>query len=221
MAVRKTAGMKARKRSIGPGKRGKNVGPSAAGLKGRKRSKGIAPPTTVTATGVAGETAPAQPSAPTPAPEVPGFENANGATWAGVPFSDPADTTSNQESTLTTETPEFVSGPTTPPTTYGKPKKVGNGPKKGGSGKLLKRIARKTDGTRSEARGTMRKVRTQVRKGNTAGAKRTLTKSLYGKYRAGKPLPKQSAKATKAATKITKRIDARQTARTTVVKKKK
>lgn len=130
----------------------------------------------------------------------------------------------DQATTITTETPSPVEGPTTPPTTYG----VGEMPSPGKSGeapgqmkpkpgspaakkKLQKRIARTTGTTVGEAQGIMKGVRKQVRAGNKAGARRTLTRALSGGKTAGvKRTPKRSAKAAAAATKITKRIATRQ-----------
>ena len=163
------------------------------------------------------------------APQVPGFEESNGATWAGVPldegFTDPFTKTDEQDSILMGGMPDGTSpGPTTPPTTYGKPKKVGNGPKKvasGGSGKLLKRIDKTTGTTKGEARGIMRTARQQVRRGNKAGAKRTISRALSGGPKVGVPRsPQRSKKAAAAATKITKRIATRQAAPAPKRKKK-
>jgi hypothetical protein len=79
--------------------------------------------------------------------------------------------------------------------------------------KLLGRISKTTGTTRGEARGIMRKARTQVRRGNTAGARRTISRALSGGPRAGvKSSPQRTKKAGVAATKITKRIQTRQAA---------
>ncbi len=129
----------------------------------------------------------------------------------------------------TTDIPSPSEGPLTPPTTYGvgempKPgaqKRVGQG-KAAKSQKLLKRISKTTGSSKGEARGIMKKARGQVRRGNTAGAKRTITRALAGGKSAGVPRsPKRSAKAAQAATKITKRIETRQTSRKTTVKRRK
>jgi hypothetical protein len=86
---------------------------------------------------------------------------------------------------------------------------------KGGSGKLLKRVARTTGTTVGEAKGVMRKARRQVRRGNTAGARKTISRALSGGPRAGvKGSPQRTAKAGVAAKKITKRIATRQAAAT-------
>ena len=141
--------------------------------------------------------------------------------------------TSAQDETLSLPDPiDMSEGPTTPPTTYGAPmptpgpqtptsrKKVAPGPA-ARKQKLLKRVARTTGTTTGEARGIMKKARTQVRRGNTAGAKRTITRALSGGKSAGVPRsPARSAKAGKAATKITKRIESRQTAAPTRRRKK-
>ena len=137
-------------------------------------------------------------------------------------FSDPSDTTSNQDTTLTTDTPAATPGPTTPPTTYGSrpmPKPGakltgtanamtrGKGKKRG----LYKRIAKTTGTTTGEAQGLMRGVRKQVRTGNKKAARRTITKALSGGPRAGvKRTPQRVAKARTASTKITARIATRQ-----------
>lgn len=135
-------------------------------------------------------------------------------------FGDPADTTSNQESTLTTETPSSLSeGPTTAPTTYGSsemPKPGKKTPQKAGGknkGRLNKRLAKTTGTTTGEAKGIMKNVRKQVRAGNKAKARKTLKRALSGGPRAGVPRsPQRSRKAAAAASKITGRIAERQKA---------
>jgi len=96
------------------------------------------------------------------------------------------------------------------------PDKVKNPKKKiatGGKGKLLKRVAKTTGTTKGEAKGIMRKARTQVRRGNTAGARKTITRALSGGPRGGvKGSPQRTKKAGVAAKKITKRIETRQAA---------
>lgn len=145
-------------------------------------------------------------------------------------FSDPSDTISNQESTLTVDDPISMSeGPTTPPTTYGtdpfssgkkdktptpqKPKKVGSPVKKGN---MLGRIAKTTGTTRGEARGIMKGVRKQVRRGNVQGARRKLTRSLSGGPRGGVPGSKsRTTKARATSRKVVSRIQERQRSRPT------
>jgi hypothetical protein len=232
MAIRKTAGMRAR-RNIGREKRGKG-GPAskAIGRSKRAREHTIQP--------IGSPSSYTPPSTPTPE-----FQSA----------------VSNHESTLTEtgiESGGTTPGPNTPPTTYGtdpfeayglpgglpngdetmstadmtepgggvpetgvmpSPAKV-KGPKKRSSPgpdarkqKLLHRVARTTGATRGEARGVMRKARVQVRRGNTAGARKTISRALSGEARAGvKRTPQRTAKANVAAKKITKRIATRQAA---------
>jgi len=89
-----------------------------------------------------------------------------------------------------------------------KPKKPGPAAKKQ---KFLKRVARTSGTTVGEAKGIMKTARKQIRTGNKAGARRTITRALSGGPRAGvKGSPLRSKKAAATAKKVTKRIAARQ-----------
>ena len=89
-------------------------------------------------------------------------------------------------------------------------------------GRLLKRVARTQGTTVGEARGTMKRVRKQVRAGNRKGAARTLSRSLAGGKKAGvSRTPARSRQAAATAKKVVSRVQARQQTRTKSSKRKK
>jgi hypothetical protein len=227
MAIRKAAGMRAKRGKPGPGGAGSTPGAPGVKLRGAGRGRqlgirdrGISPientgsvytpppagpaqEATLTETGPeSGGTTPGPDTPPTTYGTDP-FEN------YGLPGGLP-----NGDGTMSTADMTEPGGGK-PPKPPGQVKKVG-GPKPGSPAakkKLLKRVARTTGTTVGEAKGVMRKARRQVRRGNTAGARKTISRALSGGPKAGVAgSPKRARKADVAAKKITKRIQTRQAA---------
>jgi len=213
MAVRKTAGIRARKER----KIDRRQDRRQERRENRREKTSFGPPTISPVTGF------------TPSPPAPLVDDSMDSAIDAAS----SEASAAQDQVLTGATAfdigDVTEGALTPPTTYGDPMNgVGTGsePKKGkpkpnrpkggptpNKGRVFTRVAKTTGTTRREARGVMKTARTQVRRGNTAGARKTISRALSGGPRAGvKRTPARTEKAGRAAKKITKRIATRQAA---------
>jgi hypothetical protein len=231
MAVRKSAGMRA-KRNIGRGKR-EAGGPASKAIGGSKRRvQPIGAPSLYTPPTAAAPDFQSAVAAHDKVLTESGIE-AGGTTegpttppttYGTDPFEAyglPGGLPNGDETNSTADMTEPGGGVMPNPAKVKSPKKKAAPGPAARKQKLLKRVARTTGTTTGEARGVMRKARTQVRRGNTAGARKTITRALSGGPKAGvKGSPKRTEKAGVAAKKITKRIATRQAATPKRTKKK-